>query len=205
VPGRVPDPLVSSADLDRLGADRGIHSVWLRAQDQVEAGAYQASVQRAGAQVVGLQLSGGLLDRAMIAQLMQVLLWIATGLLAVALLISLVGVGNTLALSVLERGRESGVQRALGMTRRQLRGSLALEALLLAGVGSATAVALGTVLGYAGAVTLVQGVADQVWLVVPWADLAMLVTGVSLAAVLASVLPARRASRVPPTVALAAD
>ena len=64
-------------------------------------------------------------------------------LLAVAVVIALLGVGNTLALSVVERRQESGLLRALGLTRGQLRAVLAWEALLVAGVAAVLGVVLG--------------------------------------------------------------
>src|SRR3712207_9332013 len=65
------------------------------------------------------------------------MLLLVTGLLGVAVVIALIGVGNTLALSVVERRQENGLLRALGLTRRQLRGLLAWEAVLVAGVAAA--------------------------------------------------------------------
>ena len=76
-----------------------------------------------------------------------------------SVLIALVGVGNTLALSVHERRRESALLRALGVTRGQVKGMLALEGLLLAGVGTVLGVPLGVAYGLAGALGLL-GLSD---------------------------------------------
>ena len=89
------------------------------------------------------QVSGAAIERASFNQVIDVLLLVVLGLLGIAVLIALVGVANTLSLSVLERTRESSLLRALGLTRGQLRGMLALEAVLMAGV----AALIGTVLG----------------------------------------------------------
>ena len=67
-----------------------------------------------------------------------------------AVLIALVGVANTLSLSVIERTRESATLRAIGMTRGQLRRSLAVEALLLSLVSGVVGVVLGTLFGWLG-------------------------------------------------------
>ncbi|CCH71085.1 exported hypothetical protein [Phycicoccus elongatus Lp2] len=64
---------------------------------------------------------------------MKIITVLVAGLLAMSVLIALVGVGNTLALSVHERRREPALLRALGVTRGQVKGMLALEGLLLAG------------------------------------------------------------------------
>ncbi|MDQ1293905.1 MAG: putative transport system permease protein, partial [Actinomycetota bacterium] len=155
--------------------------------------------------IPGSEVMGALAERAVLDQVMSILLWIVTGLLGVALLIAIVGIGNTLSLSVLERTRESGVQRALGMTRRQLRGSLALEALLLAGVGTTIGVVLGIAFGWLGTRTLLAGVTESFPLVVPVPRLLMICAVAAVAGVLASVLPSRKAARIPPTQALATE
>ncbi|WP_369812473.1 FtsX-like permease family protein [Kineosporia sp. A_224] len=134
---------------------------------------------------------------------MNILLLVSTGLLAVALVISLVGIANTLSLSVLERARESAVSRAIGMTRRQLRVGLAVEAGLLAVVGCLLGVVVGAGLGWAGSVSLLHGVAPVAGPVVPLGRIAAVIGVALLAAVLASVLPGRRAAGVSPTAALA--
>ena len=90
---------------------------------------------------------------------MKVISVLVAGLLAMSVLIALVGVGNTLALSVHERRRESALLRALGVTRGQVKGMLALEGLLLAGVGTVLGVPLGVAYGLAGALGLL-GLSD---------------------------------------------
>lgn len=94
--------------------------------------------------------------------------------------------------------------RALGLTRGQLRGMLAIEGLMIAGAGALIGIVAGLVFGWAGsAIVLAQ--MTEVPLVVPWRDLG-LVALVSLAAgLLASALPARSAARTPPAAALAVD
>ena len=125
-------------------------------------------------------------------------------LLAVAVLIALVGIGNTLGLSVLERRQESGLLRALGLTRGQLRASLGWEALLLAGVATSVGVLLGSGYGLAGVVVLLGADAPvvRVW---PTARIALIAAIALLAGWLASLLPATRAAKVPPAAALARD
>ena len=95
-------------------------------------------------------VSGLASERAALDQVVDVLLLIVTGLLGVAVLIALIGVGNTLALSVVERRQENGLLRALGLTRGQVRGLLAWEAALVAGVAAVLGVLLGTAYGLIG-------------------------------------------------------
>src|SRR5699024_8933173 len=81
-------------------------------------------------------VSGGAAARAELMTVLNVLVLVMTALLGVAVVIAVVGIGNTLALSVLERGRENALLRALGLTRGQLRGMLTVEGVLLAVVSA---------------------------------------------------------------------
>jgi putative ABC transport system permease protein len=124
------------------------------------------------------------------------------GLLAVAVLIALIGVANTLSLSVIERTKESATLRAIGMTRGQLKRSLAVEALLISLVSGLAGVVLGTLFGWAGSY-MVFSMYGQTVFPFEW-PMNIAILGISaLAALLASVFPARRAVRTSPVVALA--
>lgn len=133
---------------------------------------------------------------------LDTMLLVVVGLLAVAIVISLIGVTNTLSLSVLERTRESAQLRSLGFTRKQLRWSLAVEGLLLAAVGASAGIVLGIAYGWIGTVTLVGDTFTPA-LAVPWGRLGMVVVVALGCGLLASVLPARRAAEADPVVALA--
>lgn len=120
-------------------------------------------------------------------------------------MIALVGIANTLGLSVLERGREHALLRALGVTRRQLRRMLATEAALLALVATVLGTVLGAVFAWAGVRALVVPALEDAGLVLPWGQLGLVVAGATAAGLLAAVLPARRAARTPPAQGLALD
>ncbi|TNM70211.1 ABC transporter permease [Streptomyces sp. NP160] len=202
--------------------DGGLRDLWLRTDpgaDPVEvAGAVQSAVGDAtgpgavstagDAYASAVSVSGLAAERAGYQRVIDTMLLVVVGLLAVAVVIALVGVANTLSLSVIERTRENAVLRALGLTRGQLRRMLALEGALVAGVGGLLGVVLGSLYGWAGAASLLGGVAaaggDAVWTPsVPWARLGLLLAVAVVAGLLASVLPARRAVRTPPVAALA--
>jgi putative ABC transport system permease protein len=137
------------------------------------------------------------------SQSISQLLNLVNALLALAVLIALFGITNTLALSVHERTREIGLLRAVGMDRRQLRSAVRLESVVVSLFG--TLVGLGTGVGAAVALmhTLRGEGLDQ--LAVPALPLlAVLVVGV-VAGVLCATLPARRAARVDVLRALYAD
>lgn len=154
--------------------------------------------------VPGVVVDGAAPQRVEFQRIVDVVLLIVTGLLAVAVLIALVGVGNTLSLSVLERGRESALVRALGLTRGQLRASLSIEAGLLALVGAVAGILLGIGYGYAGARALLGQIAP-VPLVIPWDRLAIVAVIALAAGVAAAWLPSRRAARIAPATALALE
>ncbi|MFT3888332.1 MAG: FtsX-like permease family protein [Arachnia sp.] len=115
------------------------------------------------------------------------------GLLALAIVISVLGIVNTLGLSVLERTREVGLLRAIGLTRPQLRRMVTLEAVAVAILGGVLGVALGLALGCA-LVSVLRELGVEL-LRVPWALLGLFVVGAALSGVLAALAPARRAAR----------
>lgn len=158
-----------------------------------------------GADLMAPSVTGGVVERAGFAQIVDTLLVVVLGLLAVAVVIALIGVANTLSLSVVERRQENALLRALGLTRRQLRWSLAAEGVLLALVGAVVGVLAGLVYGWIGSILLLGVATDGVvTAVIPWGTIGVVVLVAALAGVAASVLPARSATRVPPVVALGA-
>jgi putative ABC transport system permease protein len=119
-------------------------------------------------------------------------------LAAVALLVGGIGVANTMVVGVLERRREIGLRRALGASRRQIRGQFVTESAVLSGLGGAA----GTVVG---ALAATGYALQQDWPpVIPVPAVAGGFLGALLIGVLAGVYPAVRASLLPPTTALSA-
>ena len=121
------------------------------------------------------------------------LLVLFTGLLGLAVLIAVMGIANTLALSVVERTREIGLLRAVGATRRQVRRMVRGEAVITALFGAVLGIGLGSVLGWA----VVAGLADQGLgsFTLPGAQLAVWLGVSAVAGVVAAIFPARKASR----------
>jgi putative ABC transport system permease protein len=114
-------------------------------------------------------------------------------LLGLAVVIALIGIVNTLALSVLERTRELGLLRAVGMERRQVRQMVRWEAVLIAVLGALLGLAVGAFFGWALVTALRDEGVDT--LAFPAGRLALFVVFAAVAGVLAAVFPARRASR----------
>ena len=124
----------------------------------------------------------------------DVMLGIVFALLALAVLIALIGIANTLGLSVVERTRELGMLRAVGATRAQVRSAVRWEAGLIAAFGSLVGLGVGLFLGWSLVFAVSQAVADATF-VMPWGQLAIIVAAASVCGVLAALLPARRAAR----------
>jgi putative ABC transport system permease protein len=180
------------------------HVIWLRASAAADPLALVDDLDGL-ADAAGAQLEDRLQAQAAANRERDILAGSALGLLGVSVAIALIGIANTLGLSVLERARENALLRALGLTRRQLRRMLATEALLL----SVVATLLGTVIGvgfaWVGYETFVKRALTHATMVIPWPSLGAAVLIAALAGLLASVLPARRAARVTPAAGLSLD
>ncbi|MUK02134.1 FtsX-like permease family protein [Vibrio cholerae] len=197
-----PDESLEGTSLaDYFGA-----TFWLKLDDGLDAGAV-TDVQSDIVAATGIseyQVTGASIERAAYNQIIDVMLLIVTALLAVAVLIALIGVANTLSLSVLERRRENSLLRALGLTRGQLRGMLAVEAVLIAGVAALLGSGLGVIYGWLGAQSALGGTVPVV-ASVPVGQISLVLATAVIAGLLASVLPARRAARLSPVAGLASD
>lgn len=121
------------------------------------------------------------------------LLTLFTALLVLALLIAFMGIANTLALSILERTRELGILRALGMSRPRLRAAVRWESVILSAVGAIEGLVFGVVAGVATIEALrTQGIHV---LVVPWGRLVIYLVVACLLGMGAGAFPARRAAK----------
>jgi putative ABC transport system permease protein len=116
-----------------------------------------------------------------------------TGLLGLALMIALLGIANTLALSIVERTREIGLLRAVGMSRRQVRHMVRWEAIITATFGALLGVLIGTVIGFG----VVSSLSDNGLgsFALPYTQLAVWLGLSVVAGLLASIGPARKAAR----------
>ncbi len=195
--------MVSQATLAKLGPVTPDALVWLSIPERSQAISAVGQIHDLAGDGQ-YSVTGGVIEAAQIEEILNLLLLITTALLAVAVLIALVGVSNTLGLSVIERTRESALLRALGLQTRSLRLMLLIEALLLAGVGVLVGIGAGVFFGWLGstALTAMMDGADPRLAVDLPLTLGMVVVAV-VAAALASVLPGRRAAQASPVEALA--
>jgi putative ABC transport system permease protein len=123
--------------------------------------------------------------------------------LVLAIIVAAIGIVNTLALSVLERTRELGLLRAIGMTRRQVKRMVRVESVIIAVFGAL----LGVVVGVGFGIALQRALSDQGigTLALPWVQLIVYVLLAGVIGVLAALMPARRASRLNVLDAIKAD
>lgn len=196
--------VVSPATLAALTDSPVTWAVWARAADGADAEDLAGDLD-ALAQSADATLANALQERSWVTLQLDILTGTVVALLGIAVVIALIGIGNTLGLSVLERGRENALLRALGLTRRQLRATLAAEALLLTLVATVLGSAIGVTFAWVSLQALVEAAVDQAPLVLPWGQLATVVSVAGVAGLLASLLPARRAARTTPAAGLSLD
>nr|WP_255201898.1 FtsX-like permease family protein [Bifidobacterium pseudolongum] len=149
-----------------------------------------------------VQLGGPVAERQQWETMVNAMLMLLVALLAVAVIVAVIGVANTLSLSVIERTRESATLRAIGMTRGQLRSSLAIEAVLISVVSSVVGMVVGTLFGWLGINMVMSSIATVVY-PVDWRTYGIILAIAIVCALVASVFPSRRAAKTPPVEALA--
>jgi putative ABC transport system permease protein len=141
-------------------------------------------------------------EQAQVSSVNQIL-GLVYALLALAVLIALIGIVNTLMLSVFERTREIGLLRAVGMRRRQVRTMIRSEAVILAIFGAIIGIVIGTGMGIALVSSLKnQGITDTV---VPYSSLVIFLLLAALLGLIAASWPARRAAKLDVLAAIAAQ
>jgi len=131
--------------------------------------------------------------RERIVGMVDEVLTVVSVVVALAVIVALIGITNTLALSVFERTRELGLVRAVGMTRRQLRRMVRFEAALVATFGAVLGVGLGLVFGWGVATALPASFVSTT--AIPFGSIVVLVIVAGSAGVVAAWLPARRAGK----------
>ncbi|HEY2316161.1 MAG TPA: FtsX-like permease family protein [Streptosporangiaceae bacterium] len=165
--------------------------------------AARAPIQRALAGYPGAQLMDEAAFTKSRGAVLKNLLNLITAMLVLAIIIALLGIVNTLALSVVERIRELGLLRALGMRRGQLAQMVAAESLIIAVIGAALGSVLGLALGAALAEAFTRS--QQATVAVPVGQIVAYIVATALAGVLAAIAPARRAARLNVLEAIAAE
>ncbi|UXY28027.1 ABC transporter permease [Streptomyces sp. HUAS TT20] len=131
------------------------------------------------------------------------LLNLVYGLLALAIVVAVLGVVNTLALSVVERTREIGLMRALGLSRRQMRRMIRLESVVIAVFGALLGLGLG--MGWGATAQKLLALEGMKALEIPWPTITGVFIGSAFVGLLAALVPAFRAARMNVLNAIATD
>ncbi|MCI9887746.1 ABC transporter permease [Micrococcales bacterium 31B] len=214
--------LVSEATLDMVAPDAPVIEAWyslddtwdfraaqeLRSEAQEAATSASQELQTAAGVDYGnstwpaVQAPG--VDRLVYEGLAALLLLVVLALLVTSVVIALVGVSTTMSLSVIERQREIGLLRSIGMSTRQVRQSVVAEAVIVSLAATVLGVVLGIGFGAVGTVSALPASGTiPVRIEIPWWQVGAAVLVMVLAGVVAAWTPARRGSRVSPVRALA--
>ena len=191
--GNLGDYVVDASTWDELGggADAAMMLVALDAGSDVDEGS--AAVEEALARFPSLVVQTTSQQIAAAVAQVDAFLVLFTGLLAMALLIAVLGIANTLVLSIVERTREIGLLRAVGLSRAQVRWMITSESVVTALFGAVVGSAVGMALGW----VVVTAFGDQGLgtLAIPVTELVVWLALAALAGVVAAALPARKAAR----------
>ncbi|MFG2223902.1 ABC transporter permease [Streptomyces sp. NPDC048644] len=139
-----------------------------------------------------------------IAQTINLMLNMLYGLLAMAVIVAVLGVVNTLAMSVFERSQEIGMLRAIGLDRSGIKRMVRLESLVISLFGGVLGIGLGVFFGWAAG-ELISGSLGTYELVLPWGRMGLFLALAALVGVLAALWPARRAARLNMLAAIKAE
>ncbi|MFE5095456.1 ABC transporter permease [Streptomyces sp. NPDC056638] len=185
--------LVPKNVADAHGGMSDIREIWLK----MDGGASEANEQ-ALVKALGDNPGMSIMDRQDIRDMfggsVNLAMNIMYGLLAMALIIAVLGVVNTLAMSVFERQQEIGMLRAIGLDRRRVKRMIRLEAVVISLFGAVVGVALGMFLGWAIGQTLSSDIPEYA-LVIPWDRIAVFLVLAGVVGVLAALWPARSAAK----------
>jgi len=184
---------VDHAVLDSFGIDPLDAKVYVRTAPSVDAATARGVLDQAASSYPSVEVMDHAAFKAAKAGDINKLLNLIYALLALAIIIALIGITNTLALSIFERTRELGLLRAIGMTRSQLRATVRWESMIIALFGTAMGLVIGLFFGW----SLIHALADKGFdaFVVPVGSLLVVAAIAAVAGVVAAVLPARRAAR----------
>ncbi|MFM7068299.1 MAG: ABC transporter permease, partial [Actinomycetes bacterium] len=183
--------LVGARTFERIAGPQPVRQVFVRtAPGQTDA--VGLAIERATRNYTTIEVQPGNFIGQAVGNVLDFLINAVNALLAMSLLIALIGIVNTMTLSILERRQELGMVRALGMTRGQVASMVATEAALLATLGTLLGVGTGLFLGW----VLVGSLDQSIALSIDWGRLALIALAGIGAGALASIIPTLRATRV---------
>jgi putative ABC transport system permease protein len=188
-----PKYLLAAPDYERNYTNHDAELVVVKTVPGVPAATSRAALAPVLAGFPNVELKDQVQYKATITSQVNQILALITVLLLLAIVIAVIGIINTLVLSVLERTRELGLLRAVGMSRRQARRMIRWESVIIAVIGAALGLFVGVFFGWA----LVRALRDQgiTVLHVPVGQLVAYLVAAGLFGIVAAVIPARRAAR----------
>jgi len=196
---------IGIADGERLFAAGQPNGLFVAFDDGVDVGEGQAVMEELFGDRTGVFVSPVSAERDQISTLVDRYFGVFFAIVLVAAIVGLLGLANTLAMSVVQRRREIGVLRAVGAHRRQVAAMVVVESATLATVALMLAVPLGVLLS----VTLLRTTASSIGMVVhyayPWTMVPIVGALALIVALAAAVAPGRRAARLDPVAALRFD
>lgn len=194
-----PTALVSQQDVDKISPDK---HTWrslmttIRTDHSIDDVTMQKRIKEKIKHYVIVQVQTRDEFKGQQAQLVNQLLSILYGLLALSVIIAIVGIINTLALSIVERRQEIGMLRAVGMVRGQVRRMITLESIQLSLYGAIIGVNIGLYIGWMFMnVMKTQGITQ---IVIPWEHIIAMLIASAVVGIIAAVWPGIRASRISP-------
>jgi putative ABC transport system permease protein len=191
--GLVGDYLVSLGTFERYFPEQLDVFVMVKAAPGADTAVVQRDLEAATKDFGNIEVQDQTAFREKQAGLVNQLLGLVTALLAMAIVIALFGIVNTLGLSIFERTRELGLLRAVGMSRRQVKSMIRWESVIIAILGAVLGLAIGVFFGWA----LQQALANEgiTELRIPVPRLVIYLIFAGLAGVIAAIWPARRAAK----------
>lgn len=192
------DYVVGAETFERLAGDQPVSLMFVRVEPG-EADEVGRRLDAALSDYTGVEVQPGNFFGQIIAGVFDFLIGAVNALLGMSVVVALVGIVNTMTLSIFERRRELGMVRALGMTRQQVGRMIRAEAVLIGLLGTLVGMGSGILVSWVVVSSLADG---MIGLSFNWARVGLIfLVGIGVG-VLASLLPARRATRLDPLEAM---
>jgi putative ABC transport system permease protein len=190
--------LVSEDLFARIAGDQPVTSIYVRADpDRIDE--VGATLDDLAKDYTGIDVAPGNFIGQILGSVIDFLIAAVNGLLALSVLIALIGIVNTMNLSIHERRRELGMVRSLGMTAGQVRAMVRTESIMIGLLGTVIGMTTAIFLGWIVVASITGGSGE-----IPWGRVALIFAVGVVISLLASLLPARSATRVPMLEAMAA-
>ena len=203
-----PNPIVEGFGVaqpafeDFVPAEAGqLYFVGVNAEEGYDLDQLRSNLEESMKELIIIQVMTGEEYAGQATDLINQMLSILYALLALAVIIAILGIVNTLTLGVIERRQEIGMLRAVGTQRRQIRTMITLEAVQIAVFGAVMGMLIGLGLGWAF-IEVLSGTGLE-GAVVPWAQLLIMLAASAVVGVVAAIWPSARAAKTPPLEAIA--